>query len=585
MHKASIPRHVVALAALSALAACDETERLTTNAKVARITASPETIVLRQGEQAAINVELFDADGLPLPGAGVSFASMDTLVMTVTQAGVIRANRGSGNTQIIVAANGVATTVQVSATQVLATVVLVNPPPSVPQLDSVQLQAQALDLVGHPIPGSRVSWFVGERDRGEITHTGLFRASAQTGELRIGMTATHEGRTVAGSAVVLVKPVAAQMKGLPALVTVDEGSSTVLSPTVLDRGGDVMAPAPLLVIPADTTLIRAADDGVIYSVGGQGTTIVTVRSDTVTRQVPVWVTAWSTSSWNRVGTVFAHDVSDVAAADHQFIIGRMHGPPTVGDWRAAGRSVTMGAAAGSSAVALTRDGRISFMALAARDAVASYDMAARRQLWRAEGAAAALAVSADGTTLYQGGGNGEDGGGVVALDVRDGRELWRGPQDWSGIRALQLIESRRTIVALRHDMISTLNLDTRGAHEVPLGFRAGTMRASPDGTELWLTVPGGNAIQVLRTSDYSQVRRLSLPCTPSDIAHSPDGREAYVSCAAGVGDGGGLLVLERRGTFVARVVLLTGTPGRIAISPDGRTLLVGNGSGRVDVFR
>ncbi|MGQ0766551.1 MAG: YncE family protein [Gemmatimonadota bacterium] len=585
MHKSSIRRPVLAVASLLALAACDEAERLTTNVKVARIKASPETIVLRQGEQAAINVELFDADGLLMPGAGVSFASMDTLVMTVTQTGVIRANRGNGNTQIIVAANGVATTVQVSATQVLASVVLLNPPSAVPQLDSVQLQAQAQDVVGHPITGSRVSWFVGERDRGDITFNGLFRASAQTGELRIGMTATHDGRTVTGSAALVVRAVAAQMKGLPAVVTVGEGSSTVLSPTVLDRGGDVMAPAALQVLPADTTLVRATDDGVIYSVGGQGTTMVTVRSDAVSRQVPVWVTAWSSSSWNKVGAVFAHDMSDLAAADHQFIVGRMHGPPTVGDWRDAGRSATMGAAAGASAVALTRDGRISFMALVARDAVASYDMAARRQLWRIEGAASALAVSIDGATLFYAGRDGEGGGGVVALDARGGRELWRGPQDWAGIRALELIESRRTAVVLRQDMIGTLHLDTRGAREVPLAFRAGAMRASPDGTELWLTVPGGNAIQVLRTSDYSQVRRIGLPCTPADVAHSPDGREAYVSCAAGVGDGGGLLVLERRGTLVARVVLLSGSPGRIAVSPDGRTLLVGNGAGRVDVLR
>jgi outer membrane protein assembly factor BamB len=568
---------------VAGLSGCDEAELFANGSKVAEIRVTPEVIVLRQGQQMPINVELFDENGVPLPGTGVSFASVDTLVMTVTQSGVVRANSGSGSTQIIVAAQGRARSIQVSAKQVLTRIALIGSPATLSQLDSVQLEARAIDAAGHVIPGVGVSFSVPESDIAEVTHTGLVRSAGPAGDVHLSLSATHDGRTVSATAGIAVTPVAARIKGVPSVLTVPEGSSSVLNPTILDRKGDVMPSPSLKLTSADTTLVRTTDDGVIYSVGSQGTTTVTVQSDTVIREVSVWVVAYSASEWNVIGSMQTPDVSDVAiASTGPFLVGRRQGPPSLGNWRELGRPRELTGAPPASAVAFSPDGRTSYFSTA-KGGVVAFDIASNRARWATEAApgATALAVSRDGDVLYMSAAT----KGVVAVRTADGEVLWRGPASWNGVSSMELLESRGVLLLRREGVLSEVNLATRAIRDVPWTLTSGVIRATPDGTELWTTLPGGNALQVLRASDLTPLRRIQLPCTPSDIAHARDGRESYVSCVAGIGGGGGLLVMEKRGSLLARIVRLPGSPSRIALSPEGRMLLVSNGMGRVDVLR
>src|SRR5262249_26813489 len=81
----------------------------------------------------------------------------------------------------------------------------------------------------------------------------------------------------------------------------------------------------------------------------------------------------------------------------------------------------------------------------------------------------------------------------------------------------------------------------------------------------------GRALEVFDLSTRALLKRITFGSRASDLAISPDGRQAVVALPHG---GAGAVALVDLDTYEYRLVPLGAEPSRVRLSPDGSTLLV-----------
>lgn len=144
-----------------------------------------------------------------------------------------------------------------------------------------------------------------------------------------------------------------------------------------------------------------------------------------------------------------------------------------------------------------------------------------------------------------------------------------------------LVGSNRGIGGLTVLDLSTtpISIDTNFV----TGFFSGGMAITPDGTKALSVVSNLNAVSILdltATPNPVQINTLFVGKNPFDIAITPDGKRALVTCVGSadiVGNTPGITVLDLTTTPVSvetLLVPLTFSPGAIAIEPDGKKAVV-----------
>src|SRR5439155_1043958 len=205
-----------------------------TNIPVASVTVTPVTASISPGQMWQLTASPKDANGNPLTGRVVTWASSATAIATVNVSGLVTGVT-AGSATITATSEGQSGTAAVTVSVVPVASVTVSPAPaSVPVGQTVQLTATPRDASGNPLSGRPVSWGSSNTAVATVSGSGVVTgvtAGAAT------ITATSEGQS--GTATITVTPVpVASVTITPATATVQVGQTVPLTATPKDASGN-----------------------------------------------------------------------------------------------------------------------------------------------------------------------------------------------------------------------------------------------------------------------------------------------------------------------------------------------------------
>jgi len=166
---------------------------------VSSVTVSPTSATLPVGQTTQLTATPKDANGNPLTGRVVTWASNNTTDATVSGSGLVSA-KAAGSATITATSEGQNGTSSITVTQVPVATVSVTPTSAAVQPgQTTQLTATTKDANGNVLTGRVVTWSTSDATIATVSTSGLVTGVA-TGTALI--TATSEGKT--GSAAIAV---------------------------------------------------------------------------------------------------------------------------------------------------------------------------------------------------------------------------------------------------------------------------------------------------------------------------------------------------------------------------------------------
>jgi YVTN family beta-propeller protein len=183
-----------------------------------------------------------------------------------------------------------------------------------------------------------------------------------------------------------------------------------------------------------------------------------------------------------------------------------------------------------------------------------------------------LAITPDGRTVLAAvfGAN-----GVVFIDTATGRVLGKAVVASPHNIAVTPDGRAAYVAAQGKGAFALVILDVRGMREtgrVPLEKMPRALNISPDGTKLYFTMAGVDAVQVLDTVTNKITRQVAVGASPHHPLFEADGAHALV-----VSQGPGVLSVIDAGSATVTATVKVGTlPHWIALGPGGTTAWVTN---------
>jgi uncharacterized protein YjdB len=232
-------------------------------AGVGSVAIAPREVTLSPGATLALQLSARDEAGRAVTDRPVRWSSSDSLVVRVTDAGVLTA-LAVGRVQVAVSVAGRSATAQV--TVVPRPVASLEVTPAAPQLlvgGVVQLSAVPRDETGAALTDRPVVWESSDPAVATVDATGFVSALA-AGLTTI--TATSEGRTAQVGVVVRPVPVAA-VEVAPLRDTIVVGQSTQLTAVARDAIGVPLAGRPIVWSTSDPTVATVSATGLVLAVG------------------------------------------------------------------------------------------------------------------------------------------------------------------------------------------------------------------------------------------------------------------------------------------------------------------------------
>jgi uncharacterized protein YjdB len=254
---------------------------------VNNVVVTPPTLELTPGATAALDAQVVDAEGNPVPGRRIVWASANSAIASVSDRGVVTAV-AAGHVGIAATAEGKSGVAAVTVLPTPARVATVRIEPD--RVDLVvaagtNLVATPYDSRGTAIPGRTVVWTTNNATVAAISQTG--RVTALVPGTAV-ITAIIDN--VAGNATVNVTLVpVARVTVSPANPTVAAGRSITLTARLTDAVGNVLSGRAISWSSADTRIANVDQSGVVQGVrkgkvvitatseGKSGTTTVTVE--------------------------------------------------------------------------------------------------------------------------------------------------------------------------------------------------------------------------------------------------------------------------------------------------------------------
>src|SRR2546425_5269386 len=239
-------------------------------APVAAVTVSPAAPTVQVGQTAQLTATPKDANGTPLSGRAVTWASNNTAVAMVNGSGLVTAV-ATGAATITATSEGQSGTAVVTVSDVPVASVTVTPASaSVQQGATVQLTATPRDASGNPLTGRVITWQSSNSAIASVNGSGLVSGVAAGGP--VTMTATSEGQSGTATVTVTVAPVAA-VTVTPSSGTVAIGQTVQLTATPRDASGNPLTGRAISWSSSDNTIATVSSSGLVTGVVAGAVTI------------------------------------------------------------------------------------------------------------------------------------------------------------------------------------------------------------------------------------------------------------------------------------------------------------------------
>lgn len=257
-----------------------------------RVTQTPASVVVQPaadtlnalGDTTELAATARDDNGQAIPGAAVTWTSLDTLVATVSADGAV-VGRGTGTARISASFGDVADTAEVLVRQVPAAVVVTGTVDSLAAGDTTTFAAAVADSNGAAVAAAAVAWSSSDTTIAVVDQNGVV-TGASTGTATITATASPASGvrdiTVTGLVVdtVAVTPDSLHFASL--------GDTLRAGAQALNPQGNPIPGVAITWSSSDTAVATVGADGLVTSVA-DGTAEITADADGVTTSVPVVV--------------------------------------------------------------------------------------------------------------------------------------------------------------------------------------------------------------------------------------------------------------------------------------------------------
>ena len=281
---------------------------LVTNVPVASVAVSPASASVQVGQTVQLAATPRDANGNPLSGRAVSWASSNTAVATVSGSGLVTGVT-AGSATITATSEGQGGTATITVSTVPVASVTVSPATaSVQAGQTVQLAATPKDANGNPLSGRTVTWASSNSAVATVGGSGLV-TGVTAGSATI--TATSEGKS-GTSAITVTAPAPAPVASVtvtPAPSSVPTGQTVQLTATLKDANGNTLTGRTVAWASNNTAVATVTGSGMVSGVTA-GTASIAATSETVTGTSALTVTA-AAASYVLVG---AGDIADCDAS-------------------------------------------------------------------------------------------------------------------------------------------------------------------------------------------------------------------------------------------------------------------------------
>ena len=252
---------------------------------VTAVNMSPELLEFSAlGDTLRLEAEPVDANGYPVEGVVVTWASGDTAVVVVDTSGLVR-SVGSGEAVVTATAGSVSGTAEATVAQV---VTAVNMSPELLEFsalaDTLRLEAEPVDANGHDVEGAVVTWSSGDPGVATVDTSGLVRSA---GNGKAVVTATSG--SASDSAEVTVAQVVSTVNVSPDAVEFSAlGDTLRLEAEPVDANGHDVEGAVVTWSSGDPGVATVDSAGLVEAVG-YGAATVTATMDSVSGSAEIRV--------------------------------------------------------------------------------------------------------------------------------------------------------------------------------------------------------------------------------------------------------------------------------------------------------
>src|SRR6266567_867811 len=253
---------------------------------VASVTVSPAAATVLVGQTVQLTATPKDANGSPLTGRVVTWASSAPAVATVSASGLVT-SVAAGSATLTATSEGKNGTATITVTVVPVASVSVSPAaPSLQVGGTVQLIATAKDSAGNVLTGRVVTWASSAPGIATISASGLVTGVAAGSAT---LTATSEGKNGTATVAVTVVPVSTVAVS-PASSSLPVGQTVQLSATTKDSAGNVLTGRVVTWASSAPAVATVSASGLVTGVAA-GSVTVTATSEGKNGTATVTVTA------------------------------------------------------------------------------------------------------------------------------------------------------------------------------------------------------------------------------------------------------------------------------------------------------
>jgi uncharacterized protein YjdB len=551
----------------------------------AAIVVTPQAPRILTGEALQLTAVLVDAAGGEVEGEPITFHSSDPTIVTVSGSGLVTSPGPLGTATITATSGDIAA--EVEAVVVLPSSALVVRPASlvVNVGDVGALSVTVTDENGEPVPGAPFSI--------ESTNPDVASAEVQQGDVYVfahtlgaaTLTVTSGERTA--EVPVTVAQIPSSLSIQPANLVLAPGGSQQLSAVLLDvTRQPIDTSLSFTWSSSDESVITVSQDGLVTSVGPEGTATVTATTDSLTATLDVFVgTAPAGEILARTRLHLAQAVAVMPGG--QYFLGGFFG----GGIGYAGNPILavdtlpdltwdLGyiLSAPPRDIVVADGGRRTYLVggydINGDEGVVAFDLDFARSDFIPIGRGSPLSGSLS------------DDGSILIVGTSHGLEMI----DLASKSSLGGTGAGPVVKITHHPSLPLLYATVEGRSVLELDATSGEILRSfagdflshavtPDGAHLYtVSLSGGVGVLTLNTGVQQQGPKVS----GTDLAVSPDGRFLYVIFGNDhIVGGSQLYIIDRASGVTVRTVTLGGLAERIVMSEDG-TAIISNSSGYVD---